>query len=804
MKRLNLLLLVLFVGCAYGQKKILFLGNSYTYVQDIPGTLKNMATASGHTITTEQNTPGGYQLNQHYYNETSKNLINKQEWDHVVLQEQSVMPVLYFETFKWGVEKLNELIRENNPCVNNTILYQTWGRKNPLDWDFLNGEFATYADMQDGISNAYNNVGRWNGTEVAPVGEAWRKVRADGDRINLYSGDGSHQSFAGTYLAACVFYAVLFNESPVGNTYTGALSKADAGYLQQKAYESYQEYVTKGLIHTKPEQENLGFDIDIYNLVYSDKETDCCKLLEGKEANFMLLLKGGHPTGDIDISYSIKQQGKIVANGIHTVNMDKDNCKSQYKKVYINIPLKDLKEGEYSLFIEADTDSDINPENNSIEYKGKRPSAESVISNNFTEGTNSYNQDFETLDNSTDLIEWEKSTFSILSIETGDDYLANSGNSAALVYYVNGNTGTLSTTCMKFRAGAEYEVGYHYRVLKNHEASYKFTVNNGDCFSDDSSPMGLFEQVTNTSYSKFVKKFSFTKDTIIRFNWVVYKGKNSVAAIQVDDFYVKKIEEPDTPEPKVYIDKHTACDSFTWIDGNTYTESNSSAEFILKDIAGRDSVVRLNLIIKRSSFGVDNQRACAEFRWIDGVTYTESNNSAKYTLVNSVGCDSIVSLNLIIDNADNSITNNNGTFVANQDNATYQWVDCNNGDKPIAGATGKEFKPTITGSYAVQISKGMCKIVSDCVEFKELSTAVNSLGNEIYLYPNPTEETVNIVLKQAEDVVINQRDMSGRLIATYISKDKRIVSVNLKGNSGMYLLEIIGSNTYIVKVVKGR
>ena len=92
----------------------------------------------------------------------------------------------------------------------------------------------------------------------------------------------------------------------------------------------------------------------------------------------------------------------------------------------------------------------------------------------------------------------------------------------------------------------------------------------------------------------------------------------------------------------------TACDSYIWIDGVTYTASNSSAKDTLTNAAGCDSIVTLNLTLNTSTTGTDVQTACNSYTWINGVTYTGSNNTATETLTNASGCDSIVTLNLTI------------------------------------------------------------------------------------------------------------------------------------------------------------
>ncbi len=99
------------------------------------------------------------------------------------------------------------------------------------------------------------------------------------------------------------------------------------------------------------------------------------------------------------------------------------------------------------------------------------------------------------------------------------------------------------------------------------------------------------------------------------------------------------------------IDEQTACDSYEWIDGVTYTESTDVPTFTLSNAEGCDSVVTLHLTINHSNTGIDEQTACDSYEWIDGVTYTESTDAPTFTLTNAEGCDSIVTLHLTINNS---------------------------------------------------------------------------------------------------------------------------------------------------------
>ena len=102
----------------------------------------------------------------------------------------------------------------------------------------------------------------------------------------------------------------------------------------------------------------------------------------------------------------------------------------------------------------------------------------------------------------------------------------------------------------------------------------------------------------------------------------------------------------------------------------TYTVSNNSATWILTNAAGCDSTVTLDLTITNSNSGTDTQTSCDTYTWIDGNTYTVSNNSATVLLSNTNGCDSLVTLDLTINNS-YSTTDVQGACDS------YTWIDGN-------------------------------------------------------------------------------------------------------------------------------
>ncbi len=222
MKRFLILALILFTNLnLYCQNfKVLFIGNSYTYVNNLPQAIADIANAMGDTFSFDSNTPGGYTLNLHTSNATTLSKINAQPWDFVVLQEQSQLPS--FDPIQVSVDvypyarELDSLILVNDSCTE-TFFYMTWGRQNG---DMSNcGTYppvCTYNGMQQRLRDSYLQMSIGNNASVSPVGVAWKLFRDAFPGINLYQPDESHPSIYGTYLAACVFYTSFYHKSSVG------------------------------------------------------------------------------------------------------------------------------------------------------------------------------------------------------------------------------------------------------------------------------------------------------------------------------------------------------------------------------------------------------------------------------------------------------------------------------------------------------------------------------------------------------------------------------------------------------------
>jgi len=203
-------------------KHVLFLGNSYTYVNDLPIILTSLASNTGDNLIFQQNTPGGYSLQGHSTDPTSLGLIQQGNWDYMVLQEQSQKPSwpisqVMNEVYPYA-KTLCDTFYSNNPC-SKPLFFMTWGRKNGDSYNCPNWPpVCSYEGMDSLLNLRYRMLADSNKAYVSPVGAVWHYIIDNYSNIELYSSDESHPSLEGSYAAACTFYSLIFQKDPMGIT----------------------------------------------------------------------------------------------------------------------------------------------------------------------------------------------------------------------------------------------------------------------------------------------------------------------------------------------------------------------------------------------------------------------------------------------------------------------------------------------------------------------------------------------------------------------------------------------------------
>lgn len=201
---IRLLLALVLTGMAGAGEplQVLFIGNSLTGTNDLPGTIAALAKAGGKAFTHDASLLPGRPLKEHWEDKKQRSLkmIQSRKWDYVVLQDYSSQPLTAPEDMvAYGTLFAQEVVKQGAKPA----WFMTWaGRNHPKD--------------QPVFTKAYSELSAATGGTLVPVGLAWESFSGQA-RQELFPGsDQKHPSPLGTYLTACVFYGVFFQTTPVG------------------------------------------------------------------------------------------------------------------------------------------------------------------------------------------------------------------------------------------------------------------------------------------------------------------------------------------------------------------------------------------------------------------------------------------------------------------------------------------------------------------------------------------------------------------------------------------------------------
>jgi hypothetical protein len=209
--------------------RVLLVGNSHTYYNGGINThLMGMLHASHPDWVVSASTAGGYSLKDHWRRAVTMNAIRTGDWDLVILQESSRVPVDQPDSFYTYSRKLRATIDSTGA---ETGFYMTHG-------------WLNYPGMIDTLSAAYTQIGTELNALVCPAGLAWQRWRDLDPQVSLFASDNYHPNPLGTYLSTCVIYASIWHRSPVGNGYfpSSNIAEADRIEAQQIAWQTVCEY----------------------------------------------------------------------------------------------------------------------------------------------------------------------------------------------------------------------------------------------------------------------------------------------------------------------------------------------------------------------------------------------------------------------------------------------------------------------------------------------------------------------------------------------------------------------------------
>lgn len=326
--------------------------------------------------------------------------------------------------------------------------------------------------------------------------------------------------------------------------------------------------------------------------------------------------------------------------------------------------------------------------------------------------------------------------------------------------------------------------------------------NSGTCewakrFSGTNNEQANDILVTPTFEVYVVGEFSHTVD----FNPSM--ANNSLTTDGSVDAFIVKLQKCSATQGNHIVN---ACGSFTWFDGITYTQNNTTATYTLVggNSIGCDSILTLKLQLNPIATGVHTVTACQQYTWLNGVTYTQNNMIATYALSGAAanGCDSVLTLNLTVKDLDPSVTYSvsTGELRANQENATYQWINCDN-KTAIAGATEATFKVNQSGNFALAVTYNGCTDTSDCISLLHVSIEEND--NHFSVYPNPSEGIFTITKNnaQVENTYLQVLTLDGKIIMEQtwqVQQQNQILDISAMP-TGVYILKIQSSGGILTK-----
>lgn len=208
------------------QLRVLFVGNSLTYDNDLPGmTAQIAASTDAPPMVVGRVIRGGYSLGDHWAEGVAQGMIRSGNWDVVVLQQgPSALPESQADLLA-STRKFAGLAGEHGARV---ALLMVWPASNrPAARDSVRMSYANAASAVDGI--------------LAPAGEAWRAAWRRDATLELYSSDGFHPGLMGSYLAALTLFEQLYGRSPTGVAAAG-VDPSKVALLQASAVEADAQY----------------------------------------------------------------------------------------------------------------------------------------------------------------------------------------------------------------------------------------------------------------------------------------------------------------------------------------------------------------------------------------------------------------------------------------------------------------------------------------------------------------------------------------------------------------------------------
>ena len=251
----------------------------------------------------------------------------------------------------------------------------------------------------------------------------------------------------------------------------------------------------------------------------------------------------------------------------------------------------------------------------------------------------------------------------------------------------------------------------------------------------------------------------------------------------------------------------SSCKSYISPSGNyTWTSSGVYMDTIVNNM-GCDSILTVDLTISSGITSTISPTACKNYVSPSGNYTWTSSGVYMDTIINTSGCDSIITVDLTIDEVDTSVINNSGMLVAKATGALYQWMYCDS--SIIINAVNQSFTAIEDGDFALIVAQNGCTDTSSCYTVRDVNVGLieNPFGMDLRLYPNPTTGIFSIDLSgyYTGVKVVVRNILSQEIESRYYPISKEIILDVSKEKSGLYFIDIITQegNKLTMKMIKG-
>jgi len=350
MKQIKLIIIGLFISlyASSDTVKVLFIGNSLTYYSDTPEIFRQLSERSGKDVLVDESLFGGATLAYHSTLWETSTKINSQKWDYVILQGSSfnvAFPERHYIIEPTIVTLINRI--KENSSETKIIFF--------LDWTYRNGVTLwnvhyTYEDFQLMLMQGARQLSIKLGMMIAPIGWAWNTVVRNRPDIDLFDYDGSHPSYNGAYLNACVYYSIIFRET-LDTGYSGTITYAAANYLQRIGSETvlnnlflwnlplstsdiYSEGNNEIILsqnYPNPVKQSTRIDYEVFS--ESDIELSIFDALGRKVSE---IVNNNHYPGKYSVNWETNTKNLQSAAGIYYIVLNSNNSRLVRKMIVSN------------------------------------------------------------------------------------------------------------------------------------------------------------------------------------------------------------------------------------------------------------------------------------------------------------------------------------------------------------------------------------------------------------------------------------------------------------------------------------